>query len=577
MKEERILRGELPNPAFARENWRTLNGQWDFAFDHEGAFAEPSGVAFTQKIQVPFCYESALSGIGTAETCENVWYQRSFTVSEAELAGAVLLHFGAVDYTAKVWINGSYVGRHDGGFTPFQFEVSRYLYPGGNVLTVKAEDDYSREKPRGKQVWAKDPTLCFYVNTTGIWQSVWLEFTGKNYITDIRITPDLDNGMAHFQIRALREKDVKVALTIRKGQELLGKMVVESGNRRAECSFGFEENGVRSVFDLYWTPENPNLLDVEVKLLSGDQVLDTVNTYFGMRKLHINGDRIYLNNSLLYQRLVLDQGYWPDGLMTAPSDDAIRADVELAKAMGFNGARKHQKIEDPRYYYWADKLGLLVWGELPSSYDFTPEGQRMLLSEMQAFVKRDYNHPCIVTWIPFNESWGVHQIVGEAKQKAFVKAGYHLLKSLDQTRLVGSNDGWEQIGLTDFCGIHDYDITPSNFEKRYGNIEETMRGSVNFKPVYAKGERYSGVPILITEMGGVKLKRDGGWGYSSDIDGESAMVEYLRGIMAAIRSHDKLRGFCYTQLTDVQQETNGLLNGEREPKVPMETLKEIFG
>ena len=201
----------------------------------------------------------------------------------------------------------------------------------------------------------------------------------------------------------------------------------------------------------------------------------------------------------------------------------------------------------------------------------------MLLSEMQAFVKRDYNHPSIVTWIPFNESWGVHQIVGKPEQKAFVKAAYHLLKSLDQTRLVGSNDGWEQIGLTDFCGIHDYEITPSNFEKRYGDIEETMRGSVNFKPVYAKGEGYSGVPILITEMGGVKLKSDAGWGYRSDIDGEAAMVEYLRDIMAAIRGHDQLRGFCYTQLTDVQQETNGLLNGEREPKVPVETLKEIFG
>ena len=577
MEAKKVMREELPNPCFARKNWRTLNGQWDFSFDRENAFGEPSNVNYTHKIQVPFCYESQLSGIGTTETCENVWYQRSFSVSDADLSGAVLLHFGAVDYTAKVWINGSYVGRHDGGFTPFQFEISQYLHVGDNVLTVKAEDDYSREKPRGKQVWAKDPTLCFYVNTTGIWQSVWLEFTGKNYITDIRITPDLDKGMAHFQIRALQEKNMKVALTIRKDQEVLGKMVVESGNRRVNCSFGFEENGVRSIFDLYWTPEFPTLLDVEVKLLSGDEVLDTVNTYFGMRKVHVNGDRIYLNNSLLYQRLVLDQGYWPDGLMTAPSDDAIRADVELTKAMGFNGARKHQKIEDPRYYYWADKLGLLVWGEMPSNYDFTAEGQQMMLSEMQAFVKRDYNHPCIMTWIPFNESWGVHQIVGDPMQKNFVKSCYYLLKSLDHTRLVGSNDGWEQIGLTDFCGIHDYDITPANFEKRYANIEETLRGSVNFKPVYAAGEAYNGSPIMVTEMGGVKLKDAEGWGYNQDMESKERMVEYLRGMMQAIRGHERVRGFCYTQLTDVQQETNGLLDGNRAPKIPVEELRKIFG
>lgn len=579
MKEERIMRPELPNPAFARKNWKTLNGIWDFAFDEDDRFEAmgPDGAVFDQAIHVPFCYESQLSGIGTDRTCRSVWYRRGFEVTEAELDGAVLLHFGAVDYTAKVWVNGCYVGRHDGGFTPFQFEIRRFLKPGSNVLTVKAEDDYSREKPRGKQMWAKDPALCFYVNTTGIWQSVWLEFTGRNYITDIRITPDVDNGKAHFQIRTLREQDVKVALTIRKGEQLLGRMTVETGSKRVECSFGFQEHGVKSVFDLYWTPDFPTLLDVEVELLEGDRVLDAVSTYFGLRKLHINGDRIYLNNTLLYQRLVLDQGYWPDGLMTAPSDDAIRRDVELTKAMGFNGARKHQKIEDPRYYYWADKLGLLVWGEMPSNYDFTPEGQRMLLDEMQAFVKRDFNHPCIITWIPFNESWGVHQIVGDPMQKHFVKAAYHLLKSLDQTRLVGSNDGWEQIGLTDFCGIHDYDITPDNFAGRYGDIYETIRGSVNFKPVYAKDESYNGVPLLLTEMGGVKLKNAAGWGYSGDIENENEMVGYLRGMIAAIRGHEKLRGFCYTQLTDVRQETNGLLTPEREPRVPLTVLREIFG
>ncbi len=579
MKPEEILRNELPNPAFAREAWRTLNGQWDFAFDPEDQF-QGQGVQkvnFNKTIQVPFCYESALSGINTDMTSKSVWYRRGFTVTEEELIGSVLLHFGAVDHVARVWLNGQYVGCHEGGFTPFYFEVSHYLTAGENTLVVKAEDSYARELPRGKQMWNKQPRSCFYRNTTGIWQSVWLEFTGCDYITDIHITPDLDNNRAFFEIRTLQEKSCDLALTIRKGDEVLGSMTVCAGDQRTCCSFGFVENGVNSIFDLYWTPEFPTLLDVEVKMIRDGKLLDTVNTYFGMRKIHVCGERIYLNNSLLYQRLVLDQGYWPEGLMTAPSDDAIRKDVELTKAMGFNGARMHQKIEDPRYYYWADKLGLLVWGEMPSNYDYTREGQRMFLSELQAFMKRDHNHPCIITWIPFNESWGVHQIVGDPMQKNFVKGCYYLIKSLDDTRLVGSNDGWEQLNLTDFCGVHDYDITPSNFADRYGDIEETLRGSVNFKPIYARGETYNNSPILITEMGGVKLKNDGGWGYNQDVENEECMVEYLRGMMQAIRSHKRVRGFCYTQLTDVQQETNGLLDGNRVPKVPIETMRTIFG
>lgn len=357
---------------------------------------------------------------------------------------------------------------------------------------------------------------------------------------------------------------------------MIGAMTVACESKNICCSFGFQENGVFSVENLYWTPEKPNLIDVEVTLIHDGKKCDTVNTYFGMRKIHVCGEEIYLNNSPLYQRLVLDQGYWPEGLMTAPSDEAIRRDVEMTKELGFNGARKHQKIEDPRYYYWADKLGLLVWGEMPSNYDFTPEGQRMLLSELQAFVRRDYNHPCIVTWIPFNESWGIHEIAGDSRQKSFVKAVYYLLRSLDESRLVGSNDGWEQLELTDFCGVHDYDISPENFATRYMDIEKTMRGSVNFKPIYAAGEQYNGVPVLITEMGGVKLVNDDGWGYNQAMSDEDDMLQYLRSVMRAVRSHRQIRGFCYTQLTDVQQETNGLLDAARKPKVAFEELRKIF-
>lgn len=573
-----IMRAELPNPSFARERWRTLNGQWDFLMDPEDCL-QVGGVdklSWDRTIRVPFCYESELSGIGSDAPSRSVWYRRSFAVTEEECSATVLLHFGAVDYRARVWVNGQYVGTHEGGFTPFAFEVQQYLHKGENTLVVKAEDSYSRELPRGKQMCGRRPCSCFYRNTTGIWQSVWLEFTGCDYITDIRITPDLDRNRADFVIRINGEHPSEIALTIRKESQVIGTMTVACESKNICCSFGFQENGVFSVENLYWTPEKPNLIDVEVTLIHDGKKYDTVSTYFGMRKIHVCGEEIYLNNSPLYQRLVLDQGYWPEGLMTAPSDEAIRRDVEMTKEFGFNGARKHQKIEDPRYYYWADKLGLLVWGEMPSNYDFTPEGQRMLLSELQAFVRRDYNHPCIVTWIPFNESWGVHEIAGDSRQKSFVKAVYYLLRSLDESRLVGSNDGWEQLELTDFCGVHDYDISPENFATRYMDIEKTMRGSVNFKPIYAAGEQYNGVPVLITEMGGVKLVNDDGWGYNQAMSDEEGMLRYLRSVMRAVRSHRQIRGFCYTQLTDVQQETNGLLDAARKPKVAFEELQKIF-
>lgn len=573
-----IMRAELPNPSFARERWRTLNGQWDFLMDPEDCLqvGDVDKLSWDRTIRVPFCYESELSGIGSDAPSRSVWYRRSFAVTEEECSATVLLHFGAVDYRARVWVNGQYVGTHEGGFTPFAFEVQQYLHKGENTLVVKAEDSYSRELPRGKQMCGRRPCSCFYRNTTGIWQSVWLEFTGCDYITDIRITPDLDRNRADFVIRINGEHPSEIALTIRKESQVIGTMTVACESKNICCSFGFQENGVFSVENLYWTPEKPNLIDVEVTLIHDGKKYDTVSTYFGMRKIHVCGEEIYLNNSPLYQRLVLDQGYWPEGLMTAPSDEAIRRDVEMTKGLGFNGARKHQKIEDPRYYYWADKLGLLVWGEMPSNYDFTPEGQRMLLSELQAFVRRDYNHPCIVTWIPFNESWGVHEIAGDSRQKSFVKAVYYLLRSLDESRLVGSNDGWEQLELTDFCGIHDYDISPENFATRYMDIEKTMRGSVNFKPIYAAGEQYNGVPVLITEMGGVKLVNDDGWGYSQAMSDEDDMLQYLRSVMRAVRSHRQIRGFCYTQLTDVQQETNGLLDAARKPKVAFEELQKIF-
>ena len=567
-----LRREEFPNPAFVRTCWKSLDGTWKFAFDGDNI----EEITYPMEIQVPFCYQSKLSGIGTDEPHETVWYNRTFSVTEDELAGAVLLRFGAVDYTAKIWINGEYVGRHDGGNVPFSFEISKYLRVGENDVTVKAEDSFSKELPRGKQMWRQKTWGCSYTNTTGIWQSVWLEFTGNNYITSIHITPDIDRNNARISIRARKEKNITVKAELSLRDRELGEISIAPKEGKAEALFTFEEYGQEAVGELWWTAEHPNLIDVKVTLYQDGKVMDVVDTYFGMRKIHKEGDKIFINNCLLYQRLVLDQGYWPDSLMTPPSNEAIKKDVELTKAMGFNGARKHQKIDDPRYYYWADKLGLLVWGELPSAFDFTPESRKRLMDEMYEFIQRDYNHPCIISWVPMNESWGIYEIADNEQQRNFARALYYMIKGEDDTRLVSSNDGWDQIEETDFCGIHDYGMTPDNVKERYQDVYEVLKGSVNHKPVYARGVKYNGVPILLTEMGGVKLKDAEGWGYCKDMKDESEMLIYLANLMKEVQQIKNMQGFCYTQLTDIMQETNGLLDGERNPKVPLDEVRKII-
>jgi len=579
MYKDIVARTEFPNPAFERKHWKHLNGTWMFAFDDENKYEclDIEKIVYPLEIQVPFCYQSALSGIGTDKTCENIWYSRSFDLNQDELSGSVILKFGAVDYSAKVWINGSYVGRHDGGYTPFSFEISHLALVGENRITVKAEDSYSKEYPRGKQMWDKDPDLCWYTNSSGIWQSVWLEFTGNNYITKAHITPDVDKNQAHFEILSHKHSNSTIKVLLSKSGEYIGQATVSPVDGKSVVSYTFEECSARAVFDLYWSPQFPVLIDVELILTQDGVEQDRVYTYFGMRKIHKEGDKLYLNNQFLYQRLVLDQGYWPDSLMTPPSDESIRKDVQLAKDMGFNGARKHQKIEDPRYYYWADKLGLLVWGELPSVYDFTYNSRYRLMTEMCGFIERDYNHPCIINWVPFNESWGVHQVADNKQQQDFVRAMYYLIKANDATRTVSSNDGWEQIEASDICGIHDYDITAENVNERYKDVYKVLGSSVNCRPVYARGVQYNGIPILLTEIGGIKLKDDNGWGYNQAAQNSEELLKQLSQIIEAIRNNKDIQGYCYTQLTDVMQETNGLLSPGREPKIPIQRLHKIFG
>ena len=576
-----IPRPEFPRPDFIRERWESLNGEWEFSFD------EP---VFDRKILVPFVYQSVMSGIGEEEDHDVVWYRRRFWVEREGLAeGRLLLKFGAVDWSAQIWINGVLAGDHKGGYTPFELDITELVTDGANEIQVKAEDFKNADKPRGKQTWTGERFGCWYTPMTGIWQSVWLEYTGKTYITKIKITPNINDlsALCEIFLSCDGQKRAQVRLYRDEGRVLMSEQMAVCCHGYGKVSFTFPDYDLRRDL-LLWTPKTPNLLDVVVEL-EADSILgrneggsktpeDRVQTYFGMRSIEASRGRLVLNGSDYYQRLVLDQGYWPDSLLTPPTDEAIKKDILLTKEMGFNGARKHQKIEDPRYYYWADKLGLLVWGELPSAYEFNDRAIKASVGELMAFVERDYNHPCIVTWVPINESWGVRLIKGSLQQQNYSRMLLYLLKSMDPTRLVSANDGWEQVSETDICAIHDYALFPDSIEK-YDIMNEILRKRAESRMVFADGQEYQGQPVVLTEYGGIAFEEDNssGWGYYGRVKDEEQFLERLRPITEFLLRSGKFSGFCYTQLTDVMQEVNGLLSPDRVPKISVKCLAEIFG
>lgn len=592
-----LPRPEYPRPQFRRQQWINLNGEWRFAFDDNNvglakdwpyitAEELQSGSSpFDRTIVVPYCYQSRLSGIGDPSFHDVVWYARTFDFPLEDSAGErLLLHFGAVDYRATVWVNGVRVAEHEGGHTPFSADITHALREQDNVLVVRAEDpSQDITIPRGKQYWQEDSEGIFYTRTTGIWQTVWLEPVNRSRIDGLRLTPDVDAASVDVEaeIEGFRPGTVLRVTVSYAGETVLDDRIEAQSApvaRRLPLSSG-EALPTPHIGDWQgvhlWSPEDPNLYDIRLELLDAlGNRLDTVESYFGMRKVEAHNSKIYLNNRPYYQRLVLDQGYFPEGIMTAPTDDDLRRDIELAKQMGFNGARKHQKVEDPRWLYWADTLGFLVWGEMANAYEYSPEYVRRITSEWQEVIWRDYNHPCIVTWVPVNESWGVPRLSSDPQQVEHLLAMYHLTRSLDSSRPVVSNDGWEH-ARTDLCTIHDYG-SAEDLARRYATPESAASARPAKRPIYVAGHEYRGEPILITEFGGLAFASDaaGGWGYSTVADGEEFLKTYEALISALLRS-ETVQGFCYTQLTDVEQEINGLLTCDRRPKADLQKIREI--
>ena len=565
-----------PRPQLVRDHWVSLNGQWDFAFDDDFHFSGThKTVDWTHRIEVPFAPESHASGIGDTGFHRGCWYRRAFEIDPED--GRVLLHFGAVDYAARVWVNGELVAQHEGGHTPFHADITRALQGSGphEVLLYVEDDPHDLAKPRGKQDWLLEPHSIWYPRTTGIWQTVWLERVASTYIQRLRWTPIFDGfeiGCEIF-VTGVIQDDLTVEVKVWHDGTLLAddyyKVVGHEANRKIALSDpGIDDS--RNA--LLWSPERPTLLDAEVTLRHRGTILDTIRSYTALRSIAINRDRLMLNGRPYALRLVLDQGYWPETLMTAPSDAALRRDVELAKEMGFNGVRKHQKIEDPRYLYWADRLGLLVWEEMPSAYRFTPRAVSRMVNEWTEAIQRDYSHPCVIVWVPFNESWGVPNLTSMQAHRNAVEALYHLTRTLDSTRPVIGNDGWEA-SATDILGIHDYDCDPARLEARYAVTDPVRTLFDQRRPggriLTLDGFPHRGQPIVLTEFGGIAFDTQAGvkgtWGYSR-AESENAFLALYGDLLRVVSTTMMFSGFCYTQFADTFQETNGLLNADRTPK-----------
>lgn len=579
-----IPRPEHPRPDFERKHWMNLNGTWRFDFDDTDRGEKEKWYLdhdFEREITVPFCYQSKLSGIGDESHHEVLWYQREFTVPSDFDGKRIFLHFGAVDYFAKVWVDGVYLGSHTGGYLPFKFDITDYVKTDATTthkVTVRVEDSRSCIQPRGKQNWKDEPFGCWYTPVSGIWQTVWLEAAGMVYAERVRITPNVDERSVFFEtyLNSVPE-EAKLQITISYQGEKVNQILTDVKERCIRTTINLLETDKVDAIH-YWWPSNPCLYDVDITVYSGETAIDQVSTYFGMRKVHCDNGWVYINNIPFYQKLILDQGYWPDSLLTPPSDDAIILDIEMTKKFGYNGARKHQKIEDPRYYYWADKMGLLVWGELPSSYDFCTEEMENIFDTMKGFIDRDYNHPCIITWVPLNESWGVRNIYADKKQQKFARGLYHLIKALDNSRLVSTNDGWEQVD-TDIVSIHDYTAWGHELSPEYSDIDQAVKGAPNkYRNTFAKGFNYTGQPVLCTEYGGIAFEKDSGngnWGYNGAVKDEEEFLKRFGDITRAFKAMPYMRGYCYTQLTDVFHEVNGLMDMNRKPKVDPDRVAEI--
>ena len=591
---------DYPRPQFVRsgDSWENLNGSWDFCYDdkNEGIAKKwfgnlPGGKSFpdAKKINVPFSYESPASGIGDKSRHDVVWYKKILEIDTKKKQGKkVILHFEGSDYNTQVWVNGGFAGSHDGAYARFSFDITGLIRAGVNTVTVRAEDSFDISQPRGKQRWKNENFGCWYVQTTGIWKTVWLEYANPAHLKSVKMTPVLSEGVLEIEARVdcdcgfscdsdFGNFELEAAVTF--NDIPVTKITVPVNTKRVCFSVDISSSSLTEWGVHTWSPGHPNLYDISFSLKKNGKTLDEVLSYFGMREIRIDGSNVILNNAPLYKRLVLDQGYWKDSHLTPPDEQALVTDIDKIMSAGYNGVRKHQKVEDERFLYWADVKGLLVWSEMAAAYEYTDDAVTMFTREWMEVVKQNYNHPSIITWTPFNESWGVPKIKTDRTQQAFTKAIYHLTKSYDRYRPVICNDGWEHT-VSDIITLHDYVERGEEFLDRYADyLDEILGNEIYYnlhRSAFAGGYRYKGQPLIISEFGGIAFSNRGeGWGYGNKVASKEDYIKRFDTITTAIKQVGAICGFCYTQVTDVQQEVNGIMDMERNFKVDPGILKEI--
>lgn len=572
-----MMERQYPRPQLKRSEWLNLNGEWNFDFDDSNRGIQDKWYEsheYSKKIRVPFAYQSKLSGIHDVSIHDRVWYQRKFNVKETNKR--VILHFEGVDYEAHCFVNHKLAYTHVGGSTGFSFDITDFIVSGTQDLAVMVFDpSLDPLISRGKQTVREQPYECFYDRTTGIWQTVWIEYIDESAVKALRITPCIDRKTVNVKLMSFDSSRKEVIFNI-----------FDGNTKILEKNMQLDHQGcieIQMPEDLkLWSPESPHLYDMNIKVFKNHLMIDEIDSYFGMRKISIHNNQIRLNNEPYYLRLVLDQGYYPEGLLSYPSETDLENDILIAKKMGFNGARKHQKIEAERFLYYADKLGYLVSLEMPSQYEFSAD--QRFVSEWLSAIDRDYNHPSLFMYVPFNESWGVKEIHHSLEQQDYVKAIYHLTKSIDPSRIVVSNDGWEQ-PITEVCTIHSYrhgkigDLQMHQTYYRSLTDLESLLSSIHTdgnKPIYVGDEKHHNEPIIFSEFGGVSFanQSQNGWGYTG-VTNETDLISELSRIFLAVYDSKHLAGFCFTQLSDVEQEINGLLTYDRKPKLPLDVIRKI--
>ena len=562
-------RKEYPRPQFRRYNWQSLNGEWEFGFGEKENY--------DRKINVPSSYQWEASGIGDQAVHDTVWYKRTFKIDRENKGKRAFLCFNAADYETDVWVNGNHAIKHIGGFTPFKADITQYLKDGENEITVRCIDTLETSVPRGKQSWTGEPFTCFYYPNTGIWGSVWIEFFNEDCIENYSLQSDIDNRRVYGYIETLYSKADEAEIILTFKGKVLKKQKFSLDGKRTNYSISLADNAF-DFGELLWWVDNPNLINVDYVLYKDNKAVDRAHTRIGLRKISIENGKICLNGRPLYQRLILDQGYWNESGLTPPSAEALKKDIELSKAMGFNGARKHQKLEDPYYYYYAEELGFLVWAEMPSAYTFCDKEVKAITQEWQEIVNAAKNFTSVIAYVPLNESWGTREIKTNKEQQNFTRSLYYLTKSIDDTRIISTNDGFETIEESDILGIHDYDIkNAEEFSVKYNGNYDGMypQGWA----LFADGHKYKGQPVLLTEFGGIAFvseQKGEAWGYGNGAKNAEELLERLEQLINGI-AQTEFQGYCYTQLIDVQQEVNGLLYADRTPKVDLNNLKNIFG